>query len=192
MLVAAAALLFPLLHRNDADIDSAANALAFAALALGLNIVVGFAGLLDLGYAAFFAIGAYTYGIAQLVAAAAGMDQLSGSRSSGSASSPAYHTTAGDVVHFQVSFWLMLPVRRRSPPFSACLFGAPTLRLKGDYLAIVTLGFGEIVPIVARNRPSLTNGAMGLNGVAAPQLFGYSSGSARRPITMSGWRSSRC
>ena len=57
------ALLFPIIHRNDADIDSAANALAFAALALGLNIVVGFAGLLDLGYAAFFAIGAYTYGI---------------------------------------------------------------------------------------------------------------------------------
>ncbi len=61
--IAAAALLFPLVHRNDADIDSIANALSFAALALGLNIVVGFAGLLDLGYAAFFAIGAYAYGI---------------------------------------------------------------------------------------------------------------------------------
>ncbi len=60
--VTAAALLFPIISRNDANIDSAANALAFAALALGLNIVVGFAGLLDLGYAAFFAIGAYTYG----------------------------------------------------------------------------------------------------------------------------------
>src|SRR5260370_13768270 len=62
--VTAAALLFPLVNGNDADIDSAANALAFAALALGLNIVVGFAGLLDLGYAAFFAIGAYAYGVA--------------------------------------------------------------------------------------------------------------------------------
>src|SRR6202163_4407630 len=61
-LVAIGALLFPIISRNDANIDSAANALAFAALALGLNIVVGFAGLLDLGYAAFFAIGAYTYG----------------------------------------------------------------------------------------------------------------------------------
>ena len=59
--VTATALLFPLINGNDADIDSAANALAFAALALGLNIVVGFAGLLDLGYAAFFAIGAYAY-----------------------------------------------------------------------------------------------------------------------------------
>jgi len=56
------------------------------------------------------------------------------------------------------------------------LFGFPTLRLRGDYLAIVTLGFGEIVPIVARNTPSVTNGAMGLNGVAAPQLFGWSFG----------------
>src|SRR5580704_15307719 len=62
--VTLAAVLFPVLIRNDADIDSAANALTFAALALGLNIVVGFAGLLDLGYAAFFAIGAYTYGAA--------------------------------------------------------------------------------------------------------------------------------
>src|ERR1700724_3505026 len=59
-----AAVLFPIVHRNDADIDAAANALTFAALALGLNIVVGLAGLLDLGYAAFFAIGAYTYGAA--------------------------------------------------------------------------------------------------------------------------------
>src|ERR1700689_716310 len=59
----AAALLFPVLHPNDADVDSMANAAAYATLALGLNIVVGFAGLLDLGYAAFFAIGAYTYGV---------------------------------------------------------------------------------------------------------------------------------
>jgi branched-chain amino acid transport system permease protein len=59
-----AAILFPIAHRNDGDIDAAANALTFAALALGLNIVVGLAGLLDLGYAAFFAIGAYTYGVA--------------------------------------------------------------------------------------------------------------------------------
>src|ERR1700742_1022061 len=63
LLVAVAAVAFPLIHDNDADIDSAANAAAYATLALGLNIVVGFAGLLDLGYAAFFAIGAYTYGI---------------------------------------------------------------------------------------------------------------------------------
>src|SRR3984957_14757450 len=63
LLVAVSAIAFPLVHDNDADIDSAANAAAYATLALGLNIVVGFAGLLDLGYAAFFAIGAYAYGI---------------------------------------------------------------------------------------------------------------------------------
>ena len=175
LLVTAAALLFPLLNGNDADIDSAANALAFAALALGLNIVVGFAGLLDLGYAAFFAIGAYAYGVAsswQLQPAWSSfwepfqwLDLVA-----------RFHTAGGDVVHFQVSFWLMLPVSAVIAAFFGVLFGAPTLRLKGDYLAIVTLGFGEIVPIVARNTPSVTNGAMGLNGVAAPRLFGYDFG----------------
>jgi len=175
LLVTAAALLFPLLNGNDADIDSAANALAFAALALGLNIVVGFAGLLDLGYAAFFAIGAYAYGVTsswQLQPAWSSfwepfqwLDLVA-----------RFHTAGGDVVHFQVSFWLMLPVSAAIAAFFGVLFGAPTLRLKGDYLAIVTLGFGEIVPIVARNTPSVTNGAMGLNGVAAPRLFGYDFG----------------
>jgi branched-chain amino acid transport system permease protein len=173
--ITAAALLFPLVNRNDADIDSAANALAFAALALGLNIVVGFAGLLDLGYAAFFAIGAYTYGVAsswQLQPAWTGfwepfqwLDLVT-----------RFHAAGGDVVHFQVSFWLMLPIAAAVAAFFGVLFGAPTLRLKGDYLAIVTLGFGEIVPIVARNIPSVTNGAMGLNGVAAPRLFGFDFG----------------
>ena len=163
--VAVAAVLFPLVHQNDADIDSMANALAFAALALGLNIVVGFAGLLDLGYAAFFAIGAYAYGILSSW-------QLQPEWTSfwepfqwlGLVARN--HTTAGDFVHFQVSFWLMLPGSAAIAAFCGVLFGAPTLRLKGDYLAIVTLGFGEIVPIVVRNWPSLTNGAMGLNGVA--------------------------
>jgi branched-chain amino acid transport system permease protein len=173
--VTVAAILFPILIRNDADIDSAANALAFAALALGLNIVVGFAGLLDLGYAAFFAIGAYAYGVAaswQLTPAWGGFwepFQWLGLVAR-------FHDTGGDVVHFQVSFWLMLPGAAAIAAFFGVLFGAPTLRLKGDYLAIVTLGFGEIVPIVARNIPSVTNGAMGLNGVAAPQLFGWSFG----------------
>src|SRR5882757_7272533 len=170
-----AAILFPIGHRNDADIDAAANALTFAALALGLNIVVGLAGLLDLGYAAFFAIGAYTYG-------AAASWQIAPDWSSfwepfqwlGLVAR--FHEAGGDVVHFQVSFWLMMPVSAAVAAFFGVLFGFPTLRLKGDYLAIVTLGFGEIVPIVARNTPSVTNGAMGLNGVAAPRLFGYDFG----------------
>jgi branched-chain amino acid transport system permease protein len=167
-------------HRNDADIDSVANALSFAALALGLNIVVGFAGLLDLGYAAFFAIGAYAYGILSSW-------QLQPEWTSfwepfqwlGLVARN--HTTGGDFVHFQVSFWLMLPGSAAIAALCGALFGAPTLRLKGDYLAIVTLGFGEIVPIVVRNWPSLTNGAMGLNGVAPPRLFGFDFGVSATP-----------
>ncbi|MBV8492896.1 MAG: branched-chain amino acid ABC transporter ATP-binding protein/permease [Alphaproteobacteria bacterium] len=170
-----ATVLFPIAHRNDADIDAAANALTFAALALGLNIVVGLAGLLDLGYAAFFAIGAYTYG-------AMASWQMAPDWSSfwepfqwlGLVAR--FHEASGDVVHFQVSFWLMMPVAAAVTAFFGVLFGFPTLRLRGDYLAIVTLGFGEIVPIVARNTPYVTNGAMGLNGVAAPQIFGWSFG----------------
>ena len=149
--------------------------MAYAALALGLNIVVGFAGLLDLGYAAFFAIGAYSYGFfssAQFMPAWSSFWE------------PfewlhlvaRVHEDGGDLVRFTVSFWLMLPFSAAFAAMFGVLFGAPTLRLKGDYLAIVTLGFGEIVPIVARNWPSVTNGAMGLNGVAAPVLFGHSFG----------------
>src|SRR5499427_4218900 len=174
-LVLLAALLFPPVIHNDGDIDAAANALSFAALALGLNIVVGFAGLLDLGYAAFFAIGAYTYGAFaswQLQPAWSGfwepfqwLDLVA-----------RVHQAGGDTVHFQVSFWLMIPVAAAIAAFFGVLFGAPTLRLKGDYVAIVTLGFGEIVPIVARNTPSVTNGAQGLNGVLPPQLFGFNFG----------------
>ena len=82
----------------------------------------------------------------------------------------------GSVVHFTLSFWLGLPLAAGLAAFFGILFGAPTLRLRGDYLAIVTLGFGEIVPIVVRNWSDLTNGAAGLNGVAAPRLFGWSFG----------------
>ena len=172
----AGALLFPVINPNGGDIDAAANACAFAILALGLNIVVGFAGLLDLGYAAFFAIGAYAYGIL----------------ASGQLSPPwtdawqplqwlglvsRFHVEGvPDVVQLHVSFWLMLPGAALVAAFFGILFGAPTLRLKGDYLAIVTLGFGEIVPIVVRNTPKLTNGAMGLNGVISPSVFGYRFG----------------
>src|SRR5438876_4679287 len=105
--VTVAAVLFPVVIRNDAHIDAGANALSFAALALGLNIVVGFAGLLDLGYAAFFAIGAYAYGVAsswqlqpewtRLWEPFQWLDLVT-----------RFHTAGGDVVHFQVSFWLML------------------------------------------------------------------------------------
>src|SRR5580658_8149027 len=172
------ALAFPFyIDSNDADVDSMANAAAYATLALGLNIVVGFAGLLDLGYAAFFAIGAYTYGILTAF-------QLQPEWSSfwepfqflGLVHRMPGETGDVSVVHFTLSFWIGLPLAAALAAFFGILFGAPTLRLRGDYLAIVTLGFGEIVPIVVRNWSDLTNGAAGLNGVAAPKLFGWSFG----------------
>jgi branched-chain amino acid transport system permease protein len=170
------AIMFPLLDGNEGDIDAAANATAFAILALGLNIVVGFAGLLDLGYAAFFAIGAYTYGIfSSYQVQPVWSDWWEPLQFLGLVSRLHIDGVDVDHVHFQVSFWLMLPVCALVAAFFGVLFGAPTLRLKGDYLAIVTLGFGEIVPIVARNTPTLTNGAAGLNGALPPTLPGYGS-----------------
>ena len=174
-LLAILLLLFPVVMDDDAMVDSAANALSYATLALGLNIVVGFAGLLDLGYAAFFAIGAYYYGIFtsfQLMphwsdawAPLAFLGLVEKMNQGGP-----------DLVHFTLSFWLALPTAAVVSALFGVLFGAPTLRLRGDYLAIVTLGFGEIVPIVARNVDSVTNGAAGLNGIQAPRLFGYNFG----------------
>ena len=176
-----AALAFPYFDGNEGDIDAAANAFAYAMLALGLNIVVGFAGLLDLGYAAFFAIGAYTYGALSSYQI---QPQWSSFWEPFEWLGLVQHLQPGDgigTVHFTVSFWLMLPVAALVAAFFGVLFGAPTLRLKGDYLAIVTLGFGEIVPIVARNTPSITNGAQGLSGVTTPKLFGYDFGVMSTP-----------
>ena len=116
------------------------NALLYVVLALGLNIVVGYAGLLDLGFAAFFAVGAYTVGITTLT--------------------------------FGLSFWLALPLAIGLAAVAGVIIGAPTLRLRSDYLAIVTLGFGEIVRIAARNLRE-TGGASGLSGIEQPWLFGW-------------------
>src|SRR5690349_15778621 len=111
LVLLALAIVFPLIDRNEGDIDAAANATAFAILALGLNIVVGFAGLLDLGYAAFFAIGAYTYGILTAF-------QLQPEWSSfwepfqylGLVAKMPGETADASVVHFTLSFWLALPL----------------------------------------------------------------------------------
>lgn len=116
------------------------NALLYVVLALGLNIVVGYAGLLDLGYAAFFAVGAYTVGILTL--------------------------------QYGVNFWLTLPVAVCAAALAGVVIGGPTLRLRSDYLAIVTLGFGEIVRLSARNLP-ITGMASGLSGIQQPWLFGW-------------------
>ena len=175
LLLLAVLIAFPYIDDNDADIDSAANAMSYAVLALGLNVVVGFAGLLDLGYAAFFAIGAYYYGIFTSFQVmplwGPGWEPLAwlGLVEKLNQGGP-------DLVHFTLSFWLALPTAALVSAFFGILFGAPTLRLRGDYLAIVTLGFGEIVPIVARNMDSVTNGAAGLNGVQAPRIFSYNFG----------------
>ena len=148
-------------------LNAVTDAAVFVVLALGLNIVVGYAGLLDLGYAAFFAIGAYTTGILTW---------------------PPH----GLALNF---WWAML----FSVPVAALfgvILGAPTLRVRGDYLAIITLAFGEIVPIAFRNlwhldlriggwtlveNFNLTNGPQGLNPVGRPHLFGYEFGFAPLP-----------
>ncbi len=119
------------------------NAGVFVLLALGLNIVVGLAGLLDLGYAAFFAIGAYAY--------AYGASPFSGNHA---------------------PFLLMLLIGALVAATFGVLLGAPTLRLRGDYLAIVTLGFGEIVPIVFLNAEKYTEGTNGIGGIYKPELPG--------------------
>jgi len=147
------------------------RALIFVVLALGLNIVVGFAGLLDLGYAAFFAIGAYSFGILTYPGHGIGL-----------------------------SFFLALWICAGIAALFGVLVGAPTLRLRGDYLAIVTLAFGEIIPTVVRNLDdinirigdtviaegfNLTNGSQGLNPLGRPdfsfveQLFRLEPGALR-------------
>jgi branched-chain amino acid transport system permease protein len=129
----------------------AVTIVTFAILGLGLNVVVGYAGLLDLGYAAFFAIGAYTSSLLQLYA--------------------------------HLSFWLTLPIALVAAAISGCIIGYPTLRLRSDYLAIVTLGFGEIVRITATNL-GITGGPNGLYGIPAASLFGVQVVSANAQYYM--------
>ena len=122
----------------------------FIVLALGLNVVVGFAGLLDLGYAAFFAIGAYTMAFLT------------------STVSPIGFVREGN----HVNFFLAMFVSAAVAAVFGVLLGAPTLRLRGDYLAIVTLGFGEIVPLVIKNTPEITKGTQGMNPIGYPEIPG--------------------
>jgi len=101
--------------------------------------VVGLAGLLDLGYIAFYGVGAYTYALLN--------------------------------IHFGMSFWICLPVAAALACIAGCVIGYPTLKMRGDYLAIVTLGFGEIVRLILNNWMSLTNGPNGLLGIKAPGIY---------------------
>lgn len=135
--------------------------MVFLLMAIGLNIVVGYAGLLDLGYAAFFAIGAYTTGLI---------------------------SSSGSPFGLSISFWLAIWIAAAVAAIFGLILGAPTLPLRGDYLAIVTLGFGEIVPIAANNLDNitirllgypiienfnLTGGPKGINPINRPNFFGY-------------------
>jgi len=125
-------------------------ALLYVMLALGLNIVVGFAGLLDLGYIAFYAIGAYTYAL-----------------------------LASPHFNLHLPFWIILPIGAGLAALFGLLLGAPVLKLRGDYLAIVTLGFGEIIRIFLNNlsRPvNITNGPQGITRIDAFQVGGFSFG----------------
>jgi len=135
-------------------ISLAGHAGTFVLLAIGLNVVVGFAGLLDLGYAAFFAIGAYTYALFA-------SQQL--------ASSPIHHA-------YHLPFWLMMFVGLLVAAAFGAILGFPTLRLRGDYLAIVTLGFGEIVPNVFYNLDQWTGGINAIGGIDQPVLPAWITG----------------
>jgi branched-chain amino acid transport system permease protein len=118
--------------------------LIYVMLGWGLNIVVGLAGLLDLGYVAFYAVGAYSYALL--------------------------------AKEFGFSFWLLLPLAGCLSAFWGILLGFPVLRLRGDYLAIVTLAFGEIIRLVLINWVALTGGYAGISGVPRPTLFGIPFG----------------
>ena len=174
-------LAFPFMTSNAGNVDAAANAYTYVLLALGLNIVVGFAGLLDLGYAAFFAIGAYGYGIVASGQLKPEWSSLWAPLEWAGQVSRLAVPGQPEVVQFHFSFWPMLAISAIICAIFGMLFGAPTLRLRGDYLAIVTLGFGEIVPVVARNWEGLTNGAQGLGGIHTPKLFGFDFGFSPYP-----------
>lgn len=135
----AAAVLLPMLG-SMYQTTIFANAFLYVMLALGLNIAVGIAGQLVLGYAAFYAIGAYTYGL---------LNQ-----------------------YFGLGFWACLPLGGCFAALAGLLLGFPVLRLQGDYLAIVTLGFGEIVRLLINNWSDITGGSQGVSNIPRPSLFG--------------------
>nr|CBA28423.1 High-affinity branched-chain amino acid transport system permease protein braE [Curvibacter putative symbiont of Hydra magnipapillata] len=166
MLLAAAGLLilpFVLQGFGNAWVRIADMALLFVLLALGLNIVVGYAGLLDLGYVAFFAIGAYMYG---LMSSPHLIETF-----------PAIAAMFPDGMH--TPLWLVIPLGAALAGIFGVLLGAPTLRLRGDYLAIVTLGFGEIIRVFMNNLDhpvNITNGPKGINQIDSLHFFGLNLG----------------
>ena len=133
------ALVFPFLF-SMYQINIMITGLIYVMLGLGLNIVVGLAGLLDLGYVAFYAVGAYSYALLNY--------------------------------HFGLSFWTALPIGAGLGAFFGILLGFPVLRLRGDYLAIVTLGFGEIIRLILENWNEFSFGPSGIANIPRPSFFG--------------------
>ena len=165
LVVAAGLLILPVLLQGfgSAWVRIADMALLYVLLALGLNIVVGYAGLLDLGYVAFFAIGAYMYG---LLASPHLTETF-----------PAIAAMFPDGLHTPI--WIVIPAAAAIAGVFGVLLGAPTLRLRGDYLAIVTLGFGEIIRVFLNNLDhpvNITNGPKGLNQIDSLSFFGLNLG----------------
>ena len=161
-LMAAALLALPLVLQSfgNAWVRIADMSLLYVLLALGLNIVVGYAGLLDLGYVAFFAVGAYLYGL------------LASPHLGESFSAIAAMFPQG----LHLSLWWVLPLAAGLAGLFGVLLGAPTLKLRGDYLAIVTLGFGEIIRVFLNNldQPvNITNGPKGIGPIDAVSVWGY-------------------
>jgi len=135
------AVVLPLMPFADRRLlDLATLVVAYVMLGWGLNIVVGLAGLLDLGYVAFYAVGAYSFALA--------------------------------ATNFDMGFWVCLPIAGALAALFGLMLGFPVLRLRGDYLAIVTLGFGEMIRIVLINWVSFTRGPDGISGIPKPTLFG--------------------
>lgn len=179
MLLVIAVLVFPFLAApfGNAWVRIADVALLYIMLALGLNVVVGFAGLLDLGYVAFFAIGAYLAGLLSSPQLVATIESLQ-------IDYPALATWVTDFVGpaiatqgIHLSVWLIVPLAALVAGIAGALLGAPTLKLRGDYLAIVTLGFGEIIRIFMNNLNgpiNITNGPQGINLIDPIRIGGVS------------------
>ena len=165
LLAAAGLLILPLVLQGfgNAWVRIIDMALLFVLLAVGLNIVVGYAGLLDLGYVAFFAIGAYMYGLMASPHLTETFPMLAAMFPNG------LHTPV----------WLVIPMAAGLAGLLGILLGAPTLRLRGDYLAIVTLGFGEIIRVFLNNLDhpvNITNGPKGINQIDSLHIFGFDLG----------------
>ena len=172
-LAALALLVLPMLLQGfgNAWVRIADQSLLYVLLAIGLNIVVGYAGLLDLGFVAFFALGAYMFGLL----ASPHLTE----------SFPAIAALFPDGLH--TPLWMVVPLAAGLAGFFGVLLGAPTLKLRGDYLAIVTLGFGEIIRVFLNNLDhpiNITNGPKGLNQIDSISFFGLNLG---KPISLLGF-----